>query len=103
MVTTSVQKVDLACENWSNLESMADRIVALQKDARVKSRKDKAFMRTVLGACLAASGDEKQNQHKQEDKVISSFQDWMDSLQGHIVTLKDEVEDLKFQLEEGRR
>ncbi|XP_063997244.1 uncharacterized protein LOC135173955 [Pogoniulus pusillus] len=94
----SVEGLDWARENWSNCQSVADRIVALQKEARAKSGKGKAFICAVLGACLAASIDEKQSQNGRENKIVSSLQDLVDSLQGHIVTLKDEVADLKDRL-----
>ncbi|XP_064032466.1 uncharacterized protein LOC135193003 [Pogoniulus pusillus] len=94
----SVEGLGWARENWSNFQSVADRIVALQKEARAKSGKGKAFICAVLGACLAASIDEKQSQNGRENKIISSLQDLVDSLQGHIVTLKDEVADLKDRL-----
>ncbi|XP_064032420.1 uncharacterized protein LOC135192963 [Pogoniulus pusillus] len=94
----SVEGLDWARENWSNCQSVMDRIVALQKEARAKSGKGKAFICAVLGACLAASIDEKQSQNGRENKIISSLQELVDTLQGHIVTLKDEVADLKDRL-----
>ncbi|XP_064032321.1 uncharacterized protein LOC135192875 [Pogoniulus pusillus] len=99
----SVEGVDWACENWSNFQSVTDRIVSLQKEARAKSGKGKAFICAVLGACLATSVDEKQSQNKREKKIISSLQDLVDSLQGHIVTLKDKVADLKDRLKEEQK
>ncbi|XP_064032380.1 uncharacterized protein LOC135192917 [Pogoniulus pusillus] len=94
----SVEGLDWARENWSTCQSVMDRIVALQKEARAKSGKGKAFICAVLGTCLAASIDEKQSQNGRENKIISSLQELVDSLQGHIVTLKDEVADLKDRL-----
>ncbi|XP_064032327.1 uncharacterized protein LOC135192880 [Pogoniulus pusillus] len=92
----SVEGLGWARENWSNCQSVAERIVALQKEARAKSGKGKAFICAVLGACLAASIDEKQSQNGRENKIISSLQDLVDSLQGHIVTAINNRHKLAF-------
>ncbi|KFV71562.1 hypothetical protein N307_10040, partial [Dryobates pubescens] len=99
----SVQVLDWARENWHNFQSVADRIVALQKDARAKAGKGKGFICAVLGACLAASVKEKEEWHERDNTTISSLQDLVSSLQSHVATLKDVVADLKIRLEKERR
>ncbi|XP_068006233.1 uncharacterized protein [Melanerpes formicivorus] len=99
----SIQGLDWAYENWNNFQSVADRILALQKEAKAKTGKGKAFICAVLGACLAAAVREKDEWHEQENITISSLQDLVSSLQSHVATLKDVVADLKIQLEKERR
>ncbi|XP_068009494.1 uncharacterized protein [Melanerpes formicivorus] len=95
----SIQGLDWAYENWNNFQSVADRILALQKEAKAKTGKGKAFICAVLGACLAAAVREKEEWYEKENKTISSLQGLVDALQSHVATLKNVVADLKLQLE----
>ena len=92
----SVPGMDWARGNWYNLQAVTDRIVALQKDAKVRSGKGKGFICAVLGASLAAAVEEKKQKSYQTDMVI-------DSLQRVIQTLQEQLKETKEFLEKERK
>ena len=91
----SVPGMDWARGNWYNLQAVTDRIVALQKDAKVRSGKGKGFICAVLGASLAAAVEEKKQKLYQTDIVI-------DPLQTAVQTLQNQLRETKELLEEER-
>ncbi|XP_074669759.1 uncharacterized protein LOC141918811 [Strix aluco] len=91
----SVPGMDWARGNWYNLQAVTDRIVAMQKDAKVRSGKGKGFICAVLGASLAAAVEEKKQKLYQTDIVI-------DSLQTAVQTLQNQLRETKELLEEER-
>uniref|UniRef100_A0A8C0IIM2 Uncharacterized protein n=1 Tax=Bubo bubo TaxID=30461 RepID=A0A8C0IIM2_BUBBB len=99
----SVPGMDWARGNWYNLQAVTDRIVALQKDAKVRSGKGKGFLCAVLGASLAAAVEEKENHHTSELQMIVSLQNLIQSLQRQVEDLKGRLKEEKEHRETANR
>ncbi|XP_051499549.1 uncharacterized protein LOC127396039 [Apus apus] len=95
----SVSGQDWAKENWHNLQSVADRISALQKEAKRRFRKGKGIVCAVLGACLVSAAQHRADCQTQKGKVIASLQTLVESLQDQIAGLKRENVELREKLE----
>ncbi|XP_074788809.1 uncharacterized protein LOC141973790 [Athene noctua] len=91
----SIQGRDWAKNHWFQPQSVVDRIRILQKEDKVRKGKEKAIIRAVLGASLAAVVEERKEKSSQADAVI-------DSLQMVIQTLQNQLRDTKGLLEEER-
>ncbi|XP_040977259.1 uncharacterized protein LOC121232857 [Aquila chrysaetos chrysaetos] len=94
----SVLGIDWAQGNWYNLQSVVDRMVALQKDARVRSGKGKAIVCAVLGASLAAAVEDRDCHLTAESQIIESLQNLVQSLMGQVAGLKAQLEAEKNQV-----
>ena len=88
----SVLGIDWGQGNWYNLQSVVDRMVALQKDARVQSGKGKAIVCAVLGASLAAAVEDRDCHLTAESQIIESLQNLVQSLLGQVVGIKAQLE-----------
>jgi len=82
-------------DHWFRLQSVADRMKVLQKEARVRRGKGKAIICAVLGASLAAAVEERNQRSDQAEAVV-------DSLQVAIETLREQLWESKWLLEEER-
>ncbi|XP_074880385.1 uncharacterized protein LOC142029430 [Buteo buteo] len=88
----SVPGVDWARENWYNLQSVVDRVVALQQVSGVRSGKGKAVVCAVLGASLAAAVEARDRRLAAESQLTESLQNLARSLQGQVAELKEQLE-----------
>ena len=70
-----------AGNNWHDLQAVADRILLLAKEQRLKQGKGKALVYGVLGATLVAAQQDKCVTWQAEGKVIKSLQDFVKALQ----------------------
>ncbi|XP_029876242.1 uncharacterized protein LOC115343847 [Aquila chrysaetos chrysaetos] len=94
----SVLGIDWAQGNWYNLQSIVDRMVALQKDAKVRSGKGKAIVCAVLGASLAAAVEDRDCHLTAESQIIESLQNLVPFLMGQVAGLKAQLEAEKNQV-----
>ena len=94
----SVLGIDWAQGNWYNLQSVVDRMVALRKDARVRSGKGKAIVCAILGASLAAAVEDRDCYLTAESYIIESLQNLVQSLLGQVAGLKEQLEAEKNQV-----
>ncbi|XP_009579700.1 PREDICTED: uncharacterized protein LOC104079376, partial [Fulmarus glacialis] len=88
----SVPGIDWAQGNWYNLQNVVDRTSALQKDARVRSGRGNAIVCAVLGASLAAAVEARECCRVEESLIVESLQNLVQSLQGQVVELKEQLE-----------
>lgn len=87
----SVPGVDWARENWYNLQSIVDRVVALRQVSGVRSGKGKAVVCAVLGASLAAAVEARDRRLTAESQLTESLQNLARSLQGQVAELKEQL------------
>ncbi|XP_065592066.1 uncharacterized protein LOC136048350 [Cyrtonyx montezumae] len=95
----SLTGVDWARQNWYNVQSVSDRISVLQKNARTRAGKGKAFICAVLGSALVAAVEFRDQQLKTESQALQALhesvqvsQELIKALQNQIVNLEEQVE-----------
>lgn len=93
----SLPGIEWAKKNWHNLQSVIDRISALQKDAKLRPRKGKSIVWAVLGASLAAAVEAREQQQTADSQFIQTLQDLVRALQDHVVNLKEQLDKEKNQ------
>uniref|UniRef100_A0A663F381 Uncharacterized protein n=1 Tax=Aquila chrysaetos chrysaetos TaxID=223781 RepID=A0A663F381_AQUCH len=63
-----------ARDNWANLQSVTDRVISIQNEARSRSGKGKAIICAVLGASLVAAIEDRYKRRSQEKQIIESLE-----------------------------
>ncbi|XP_065592015.1 uncharacterized protein LOC136048321 [Cyrtonyx montezumae] len=91
--------VDWARQNWHNLQSVSDRINVLQKNARTRAGKGKAFICAVLGSALVAAIEFRDQQLKAESEALQALQESVKVSQELIKSLQNQIANLEKQLE----
>ncbi|KAM6103464.1 uncharacterized protein LJ206_014311 [Theristicus caerulescens] len=93
----SVQGIDWARDNWYNLQSVTNRISALQKDAKLRAGKGKSIICAGLGASLVVAVKARDRQRSAESQTIQCLQALVQTLQGQIENLKGQLEQERAQ------
>ncbi|XP_023773864.1 uncharacterized protein LOC111922541, partial [Cyanistes caeruleus] len=70
-----------AQNNWFNLENVTDRICSLQHEAKFKFGRNKTIICSVLGACLTSAVEARTRRRQEENAIIESLQNLVESLQ----------------------
>ncbi|XP_065586477.1 uncharacterized protein LOC136054465 [Cyrtonyx montezumae] len=95
----SLTGVEWARQNWYNVQSVSDRISVLQKNARTRAGKGKAFICAVLGSALVAAIEFRDQQLKAESEALQALQESVKVSQELIKSLQNQIANLEKQLE----
>uniref|UniRef100_A0A663F2N4 Uncharacterized protein n=1 Tax=Aquila chrysaetos chrysaetos TaxID=223781 RepID=A0A663F2N4_AQUCH len=80
-----------ARDNWANLQSVTDRVISIQNEARSRSGKGKAIICAVLGASLVAAIEDRYKRRSQEKQIIESLENLVQLLQKTTSNLEEQL------------
>lgn len=93
----SLPGAEWAEKNRRNLQSVTDRISALQKDAKLRPGEGNSVVCAVLGAILTAAPEAGAEQQTAESQFIQTSPDLVRALQDQVVNLKEPLDNEKNQ------